>query len=95
MNEKTKDQPGTGSLQRQESSSEETQIRQKIKAIREGHTTGGYCDTEKLKAAEKELWSRILTKRLANAKEGTAEHRDLTREIQSLAFRPKLVVAED
>lgn len=112
MNEeqKTKTQPGTGSVQRR-TSREEVSEREKIKAnlrievrsIREGHGTGGYCNTEKLVAVERKLHA-ILSTELEELK---AEHgyspdpkfkhphiRAVEVELNGLAFRPKLVVAE-
>ncbi len=95
--EKSKTQPGISSLQR-ETSSEKGQpdLETQIKAIREGHTTGGYCDTEELHKKEKQLF-RILTAALEEA-EKDREHervRILKRRIEALSFRPKLVVAEN
>lgn len=92
----------SGALQRDES--EAKKIRQTIKAIREGHTTGGYCETEKLQAEEKKLW-KILQAKLDDAKERHgystdpkfkhAEIRALELEINGLSWRPTLVVKQD
>lgn len=101
--DKTKTVAGTGSLQRSTQGREDVkaELRQRIKAIREGHTTGGYCDTEKLKQAERPLYD-ILTDELEEAKKRHgystdpkfkhAAIRNLELEINGLAFKPRLVV---
>jgi hypothetical protein len=114
----TKAQQGTGSVQRQAQtgpqttgggeasgrSGEKAILRTNIKAIREGHLTGGYCDTEKLHAAERALHP-ILTKELeaAKAKHGYSpdpkfkhpEIRVLELELNGLSWKPRLVVAPE
>lgn len=100
MSEKTHQEKGhaesrPGSIQREESAGEK-KIRATIKAIREGHTTGGYCDTEALKAEEKKLHAILATKLEAAEKERDQPAiKSLNREINSLAYKPRLVVAND
>jgi len=103
MSNETKTQSGASSLQREEKSSRIEKLRQERRAIREGHLTGGYCDTEKLLAVEKEIHA-ILAKDLEAAKEKHGyspdpkfkhpEVRNIELELHGLAFRPRLVVAE-
>lgn len=103
VNEKTKVESGTGSLQRREGSDKE-KLRQKIRSIREGHTTGGYCETESLHAEEKKL-DKILR---AELKEAIDKHgyspdprfkhklvREIEVELNGLSWKPTLVVKED
>lgn len=104
--EKESTESRTGSVQREASSHEEKvrKLRKEIKAIREGHLTGGYCETEKLVEKEKALW-QILSADLEHAKEEHgyspdpkykhAKIRALELEINGLAFKPTLVVKHD
>lgn len=108
--DKTETAGGVSGLQRGPSSSEskereriKTELRKKITSIRQGHTTGGYCETEKLLEVEKQLHA-ILSAELeeAKAKHGYSpdpkfKHptiRAIEVELYGLAFKPKLVVAE-
>jgi len=103
VNEKAKAEAvtGAGSLQRKEGSVEEVKadLRKKIRSIREGHGTGGYCDTEALKAEEKKL-HHVLSVEIEEA-EAKHDHQSQAiatankRELAGLSYRPKLVVAED
>ena len=101
---KTESRP-SGLQRRQESEGERSkrELRQKIRSIREGHTTGGYCDSEALVVEEKKLHA-ILSKELDEAK---AEHgyspdpkfkhptiRTIEVELNGLSYKPRLVVAE-
>lgn len=112
MNEETKTQTqqGTGSLQRRESREEigerekiKANLRLEIRSIREGHGTGGYCQTEKLVAVEKKLHAILSTELEALKKEHgyspdpKFKHpniRAVEVELNGLSFRPRLVVAE-
>lgn len=90
---------GIGGIQRGEK-----EARQRIKraiekdcqSIREGHTSGGYCDTEQLLASEKRLAAIIQTEI-----EEAIEARDrnlqfaLERQLRGFAWKPRLVVAQD
>lgn len=88
-------QSGAGGIQR-ETSAGEIKIREQIESIREGHTSGGYIDTEALHDEEKKLHAILLTKLEAAEKENDrAAIKSITREINGLAFRPRLVVAND
>ncbi len=98
-------QSGPSGLQRKTESREreevKAELRQRIKAIREGHATGGYCDTDKLKEAERPLW-QLLTEDLEAAKKKHGyspdpkfkhpEIRVIELELNGLAFKPELVV---
>lgn len=104
MNEKAKVESGPDSLQRKEKGSSIEALRKKRVAIKEGHLTGRYCDTEALIEVEKEIYT-TLSKDLEAAKKKHgyspdpkfkhAEIRALELEINGLAFRPRLVVADD
>lgn len=103
MNEK-ETQQGTGGLQRKAEGREveKNKLRKEIKAVREGHATGGYCETEKLQAAEKQLY-KILSGELAEAKEAHGyspdprfKHKDIRAvevELHGLCWKPLLVEA--
>lgn len=108
--DQTKAQPGLGSLQR-EAGREEGKHRETIKAgfrknirqIREGHLTGGYCDSEALKGEEKKLYAVLATElEEAKAKFGYSpdpkfKHptiRAIELELNGLSWKPRLVVAE-
>lgn len=96
--DKTQTQSGINSLQRETQSGEDWQ-RKKVKAVREGHATGGYIETEELKAEEKKL-AEILSKKIADAERekghaATAEIRGIQREIAGFCWRPQLVVKAD
>jgi hypothetical protein len=111
MNEKeAQAKPGTSSLQRQESGGESQEreqvkknLRKKIIAIRQGHATGGYCETEQLIGEEKKLHA-ILSSELEQlkARHGYSpdpkfkhpEIRAVEVELHGLSFKPRLVVAE-
>jgi hypothetical protein len=110
MNEKTETQRGASGLQRETSSGEtqrqeiKAELRKKIQAIRQGHTTGGYCETEKLVAEEKKLHAILCTElEELKLKHGYSpdprfKHRDIRAvevELNGLAFKPKLVVAHE
>lgn len=100
MNEKEKIESGSGGLQR---GTEKEKSRKQIKAIREGHLTGGYVETEALHAEEKKL-DKILRKELDEAKEKHGyspdpkfkhpEIRALELELHGLSWKPLLVVSE-
>lgn len=105
VNEKGQAQSGTHTLQRDEGREIEKQkLRQKIRSIREGHTTGGYCDSEALKVEEKKL-DKILRAELKEAidRHGYSpdprfkakEVRDIEVELNGLSWKPTLVVKED
>lgn len=103
VKDETKNQSGSGALQREAKSSRLETLRKKRISIREGHVTGGYCDTEALLEVEKEIFG-VLSKDLEAAKEKHgyspdpkfkhAEVRAIELELNGLAFRPRLVVAE-
>jgi len=97
--EKTKAQSGTGSLQQGASQSREQKVRSKINAIRQGHATGGYCDTDALKEQEKELDGILVEKikalEIADASGNRAAVALIERERKSFAWKPKLVVSAD
>jgi FKBP-type peptidyl-prolyl cis-trans isomerase (trigger factor) len=91
-----------GSLQRETKGEQVTReqikanLRKEIKAVREGHVTGGYCDTEALQAQEKKLHA-ILTKELEDIGStqdyASVEHRKLiNKELAGLSWKPRLVV---
>ena len=98
---KKKTVSGSGSLQRDE---EKTVLRKNIKAIREGHLTGGYCDSEELQAEEKRL-SKLLREDLEAARKEHGhtqdpkfKHADVRRielELNGLSWKPTLVAKED
>lgn len=111
MNEsKTQVESGPHSLQQGTSSSEakereqiKSDLRKKILSIRQGHATGGYCETEALKAEEKKLHAILSTElEECKAKHGYStdpkhkhpEIRKLELEINGLAFKPRLIAAE-
>lgn len=96
-------QRGTSSEEAREREEIKSGLRKKIRSIREGHTTGGYCDTDTLVAEEKKLHAILATElEEAKAKHGYStdpkfKHPDIRKlelEINSLAFRPRLVVAD-
>lgn len=105
-----KTQSGTGGIQRgsqgkgSEAEQVKAELRKKIRSIREGHATGGYCETEKLQAEEKKL-DAILRKELDEAKaefgyspDPKFKHtkvREIELELNGLSWRPRLVVAND
>jgi len=109
MNEsKTQVEPRTDRLQRGTQSQEREGIkkglRKNIQAIREGHLTGGYCESEALKAEEKKLYAILATElEEAKARHGYspdpkfkhAEIRKIELELHGLSWKPKLVVAEE
>jgi len=103
---KTETQSRTDSLQQKESSLREeakSLLRKKRKAIREGHATGGYCETGALLDVEKDLY-KLLSRDMeeAKAKYGYSpdpkfkpkEVRDIELELHGLAYKPALVVKE-
>lgn len=101
MNETTAQQR-SGSIQPEAPrSGEKEKLRKNIKAIREGHTTGGYCETEALHAEERKL-DKVLRKDLAAAKEKHGyspdpkfkhpEIRAIELELHGLSWKPELVV---
>jgi hypothetical protein len=111
--EKEKAERGPASLQRGPRGGEsaegqrekrKAELRTKIRSIREGHTTGGYCDTEKLKIEEKEL-HKLLSEEFEAAcaihgysPDPKFKHkavRDLEVELNGLSWKPKYVVAEE
>jgi len=96
MNEKEEAQSGARSLQREASRTEAIQEqRKKVQAVRQGHATGGYCESESLKAEEKIL-AKILSEAIEHAKKigDDVTVRSYTREINGLSWKPRLVVAE-
>lgn len=111
MNEeaKAKAVSGAGSLQRSTGSESERQqiiagLRQKIEAIRRGHATGGYCETEKLQGEERKL-ARFLDEDIAALKEKHGyspdpkfKHKDIRAlevERNGFSWQPTLVVKEE
>lgn len=107
MNETEKDQRGPRSVQREAGSTEaqevKAELRKKIVSIRAGHTTGGYCETEKLIAEEKKLHAILATElEAAEKKHGTNHRSELQHpevraikvELAGLAYKPRLVVSE-
>jgi len=106
MHEKTKTESGAGGLQRSPSQSEENleALRQERRSVREGHRSGGYCDTEALHKIEKQIW-QVLTARLDAAKKKHgytpdprfkhADIRAIELELDGLAWKPTLVVMND
>jgi len=107
MNEKTETQRGPGSVQRETSSGEtqrqefKAELRKKIQAIRQGHATGGYCETEKLIGEERKLHAVLCTElEELKLKHGYSpdprfKHptiRAVEVELNGLSFRPRLVV---
>lgn len=102
-----KNPSGTGSLQRSEEgerSEVKAALRKKIRSIREGHSTGGYCETEKLHQEERKLHAILSTElEEAKAKHGyspdpkfkPAAVRTIELELNGLSWKPKLVVAQD
>jgi len=103
VSEKAKTESGAGGLQREAESreAEKQHLRKKIKAIREGHATGGYCETEKLHEEEKHL-SKLLRADLEEAKKKHGyspdpqfkpkEVRAIELELHGLSWKPELVV---
>jgi hypothetical protein len=101
VNEKEKTERGPGGLQR---GTEKEKLRREIKAIREGHLTGGYCETETLHAQEKKL-DKILRAELeeSKAKHGYSpdpkfKHPEigvLELELNGLSWKPLLVAAHE
>lgn len=112
MNEKdqTKDQSRAGSLQRGPSREEiaereqiKANLRLEVRAIREGHSSGGYCNTEKLVQVEKKLHAILSTEleelkaRHGYSPDPKFKHphiRAVEVELNGLAYKPRLVVAE-
>ncbi len=107
--EKTKTQSGPGSIQRQTKGDESERqrikgkFREEIKAIREGHATGGYCDTEKLKASERKLHGVLATEleelkaKFGYSPDPKFKHpsiRAVEVELYGLSYKPELVVKE-
>jgi len=98
-----KTQRGTGSLQRSkeggDAENKKAELKKEIRGIREGHTTGGYCETVKLLEKEKELHNIIVKEieDLEHSKEAGSglKAATLKRELAGLAYRPRLVVAND
>lgn len=102
--EKTERRPGGIQREAEGDEAKVQAIRKNIKAIREGHTTGGYCETEKLKEEEKKLYG-VLSKKVeaAKARHGYSpdpkfKHPDiraLELEINGLSYKPLLVAQEE
>jgi hypothetical protein len=103
--EEAKTQRGSGGMERQaRSDGKKEELQRKVKAIREGHLTGGYCDTEALHAEERKL-DKIIRAQLeeAKAKHGYSpdpkfkhpEIRALELELHGLSWKPELVVKGD
>lgn len=103
---KTQVESRTGGLQRQESSreKEKRELRKKIRSIREGHLTGGYCETEALQAEEKKLYAILkqefdeLTAQHGYSPDPRFKHKDIRTvevELNGLSWKPRLVVAQD
>jgi hypothetical protein len=104
MSEEKKTESGAGGLQRSQTTREQEKdiLRYERRQIREGHLSGGYCNTEKLLNVEGRLW-RLLAEDIEEAKEKHGyspdpkfkhpEIRKLELERDGLAFRPRLVVA--
>lgn len=92
---------GTGAIQRD---AQKAKLRKEIKAVREGHGTGGYCETETLHEKEKALY-KILSAELDAAKEKYGyspdpkfkhpEIRTLELELNGFSWKPTLVVKQD
>lgn len=102
----TKTESRPGRIQRSAESGKEREtikahLRKNIREIREGHHTGGYCQTEELIYEEKQLYA-ILSSELEEAKAEfgyspdpkfkPAQVRAIEVELNGLAFKPKLVV---
>lgn len=104
MDEKKTAQSGTRGLQRDEKEKVKAELRHKILSIRQGHTTGGYCDSEALKAEEKKL-DKVIRVELAEAieKHGYSadpkykhkEVREIEVELNGLSWKPTLVVKDE
>ena len=106
MSEETKTQTlaRAGGLQRSAEESKEREsikakIRKEIAIIRQGHATGGYCDSEKLRAAERPLYT-ILASELEELEAKVANPNNpatvaVRRELAGLSYQPRLVVAKE
>jgi len=96
--EKGKAELGAGSVQRSTGSESKAAILKEITAIRQGHATGGYCDTEALKVEEQKLHGILEAEVNAEEKKQPRDDfriRSIKREIAALAYKPRLVVAAD
>jgi cell division protein FtsB len=72
-----------------------TPIEKEIVAIRAGHGTGGYCDTEQLHSAEKLLTTQ-LRKELENLKPREMERRgEILKQLLGMSWKPKMVEAKE
>jgi hypothetical protein len=73
--------------------------RKKIRSIREGHITGGYCETEILQQAEKSLASILNTELEEIERSGQPGQAQrifaIERELRGFSWKPRLVVAQD
>jgi hypothetical protein len=68
-------------------------LRKEIQAIRQGFTTGGYCETETLKEKEKRLHAVLCQELDESCERETREA--IEHELAGLCYRPRLVVAQD
>lgn len=71
-------------------------VKAKVEAVRQGHTTGGYCDTDSLMEGERQLHA-IISAEIEEAQiiRDSGAIKRLERELAGLAYRPRLVVAND
>jgi len=103
VNEKAKEEAvaGTGGLQRSAEARGQKicELRLNRRQVKEGHTTGGYCDTVALHAIEKALAKVIGEEITELEKVGSIAAGNAAqiykRELAGLAWKPKLVVAQD
>jgi hypothetical protein len=98
-----KTQPGAGGLQRPPGSGQSNEreqnknaLRKERQAIKEGHATGGYCQTEKLHAVEKKLHAILTEERDQAVEDGDKPTAKTTaHELAGFSYAPRLVVAPD
>jgi hypothetical protein len=93
----TRLQPGASRSESQEREQIKDALRKERRAVKEGHLTGGYCETEALHKVERKLHA-ILSAEIeeceAQPNEGNATRkRALQRELAAFSWKPKLVVA--
>lgn len=72
-----------------------TNLEKKIIGIRAGNGTGGYCDTEELQAAEKQLHAE-LRKELEALKPREMERRgEILKQMIGMSWKPKMIEAKE